>query len=87
MDRVGVSAVRALGVDVANLTSRLAVQMAVIENLVDMASQITPQAWESQKLDEGNDDLPEGTTLVTITEDEAQRVIALVGEILALRSQ
>jgi hypothetical protein len=85
MDQVGVSAVRALGVDVGNLSATLAVQTAIVSRLIDLASQITPMAWEHQAITDGSEVLPDGSTIVTVTGDEADRVVNLVGEILALR--
>lgn len=77
---------RALGIDVANLTSRLAVMNATLEHLIELASQITPMAWASDTVQDGGGQIPDGTQLISVTNDEAQRVLNLVGEVLALRA-
>ena len=50
LDSVGSSAIRSMGVDIANLTSRLAVQIAIIEEIIDMASTIDQNTWVHNQL-------------------------------------
>ena len=42
LDPIGAKAIQSLGIDVANLTSRLAVNTAVIDEIVGQASEIDP---------------------------------------------
>jgi len=85
MDQVGATAVRSLGIDIGNLTARLAIQNAVFEDLIQKASMITPMAWERQTVEEGNEAIAEGSEIVSVTGDEAEKVLTLIGTVLALR--
>lgn len=83
LDPIGANAVRSLSVDVANLSARLAVQMATLEHLMALTEEIDPSTWEVTPVTDG-DDAPIGFT-ATIPGEEIERLQALLGVIRSVQ--
>lgn len=85
LDPIGAKAIQSLGIDVANLTSRLAVNTAVIDEIVGQASDIDPEAWQKQNPVNDNTGHPVGGYTVTLDGRDAEKVLALLAFIAALQ--
>ena len=48
-DAIGAAAVRSLSVDIANLSAKVAVQQAILEDLLQQATYIDPSDWFKQE--------------------------------------
>ena len=72
-----------MGVDIANLTSRLAVQIAILEEIIEMSSTIDQNTWvHSQLTDEDGEATGEYATTVPGSEiDKLQALLAFVGSL------
>lgn len=93
MDSIGRYAVRRLSVDVANLTTELAVRVAGIELLTEMVAQLTPESWEHQPLKDEDGHIvvplelrpPEECYEVAIPGGQAEvliRILSLIRELM-----
>lgn len=70
-------AVRLLGVDAANLMTRLAIYQATIEELLELADQVDERSWEPLMTD---DDAPVilGIKLPPDQQQAVQRILMLI---------
>jgi len=70
-------AVRLLGIDAANLMTRLAIYQATIEELLELADQVDERAWEPMMAD---DDAPVilGVRLPPDQQQTVQRILMLI---------
>jgi hypothetical protein len=84
IDPIGVNAVRSLGVDIANLSARLAVQSATIDFLIQVAEQIDVTAWDHQPVKDGDD--VEVGFVTTLPGTEVEKVTMLLREIQGLKA-
>ena len=82
LDSIGSSAIRSLGIDVANLTSRLAVNTAIVEDLIRQALEIDQNTWQHEQIMEG--EMPIGFT-TTIPGEETEKLQALLSSITSLQ--
>lgn len=81
-DAIGAAAVRSLGIDVANLSVKVAVQQAILEDLLQQASYIDPASWGKQDV-AGLEGPAIFTTL--LTEEQAEQVRALLTSLKSLQ--
>jgi hypothetical protein len=83
MDSISTRSIKSLGIDVANLTSRLAVNTSVIEEIIELASTIDQNSWVHQQLtDEGGEPSGEyATTLPGAETDKVQALLAFIGSL------
>jgi len=84
LDRIGTTAVRTLGVDIANLTSRLAVQAAVLEELINLAEAVDLAAWTHTPVTSDDDSTQVGA-IITVPVEEYEKVISILSTIGALK--
>lgn len=75
------SAVRILGVDVANLSARCAVYQAAAEEILLIAARLDARAWEHSILGEGADT----KTVTVLPPDQIEALDQLLDAIDALR--
>ena len=83
LDSIGQSAVRSLGVDVANLTSRLAVSQAVLNEIIAIGNSFDMSQWQHNPVPSDNG-APSGayiTTLPGTEADKLQRLMLMLQEI------
>jgi hypothetical protein len=83
LDRIGTTAVRTLGVDIANLTTRLAVQAAVIEELINMQAAADLSTWVHVPVTDDED--KQIDTLITLPSAEYEKVIGILSLIGSLQ--
>ena len=77
VDPIGQIAIRSLGVDVANLSTRLAVTQAVMEQLCEIAAAIDMETWKVDTIP--NDDGSESNAyMVTMPGTETEKVQAIL---------
>lgn len=77
IDSIGQTAIRSLGVDVANLSSRLAVTQAIMEELCGIAASLDMPAWDHKPIP--NDDGSQSNAYMTIIPgQEMEKVQALL---------
>ena len=83
LEPIGAKAIQALGIDVANLTSRLAVNTAIIEEIVGIASHLDQNLWVHQQLkDEDGEASGEYATTIPGSEvDKLQALLAFIGSL------
>jgi hypothetical protein len=84
LDPIGAKAIQSLGIDVANLTSRLAVNTAIVDEIITQAAEI-----DSSLLLQGREMVnetghPTGYT-VTLDGQTAEKLSALLAFIAALQ--
>lgn len=77
---IGASAVRSLSVDVANLSARLAVQTAILENLMQLATEIDSSSWKAIESSNGDDE-----DLVGIPMDQGNQLQALLSALSSVQ--
>lgn len=77
MDNIGAAAIRSLGVDIANLSARLAVQTAILEDILTQANEIEPKDWP---VDGDNGDVH-----VILNTSECAKVQALLASIASVQ--
>ena len=78
---VGLRAVQSLSIDIANLTSRLAVLGAMVNQLAEQASQIDLSLWSHQGV---ADDGGTPVEVVSMPGTEAEKVQQLINLILGM---
>jgi hypothetical protein len=77
IDPVGVRAVNSLSIDIANLTSRLAITSAMIEQLIELADTIDQSLWSVQQV--ADHDVDAHVLTIPGTEaDKLQQLLALL---------
>jgi hypothetical protein len=77
IDRIGQTAIRSLGVDVANLSSRLALTQAIMEELCGIAASLDMPAWDHKPIP--NDDGSQSNAYMTmIPGTEMEKVQAIL---------
>jgi hypothetical protein len=77
IDRIGQTAIRSLGVDVANLTSRLALTQAIMEELCEIAAALDMPSWKHEPIP--NDDGSQSNAyMTTIPGTEMEKVQAIL---------
>jgi hypothetical protein len=77
IDSIGQTAIRSLGVDVAILSSRLALTQAIMEELCGIASTLDMTAWKHEPIP--NDDGSESHAyMTTIPGTEMEKMQALL---------
>ena len=75
LDPVGASAVRSLSTDVANLTSRLAVTYALIEQLTALYDDLDPSTWDHEPITDGDGSQTGYTTTLPGEESDKLRML------------
>jgi hypothetical protein len=80
LDRIGTIAVRTLGTDIANLTARLAVQGAVLEELINQATTFDLTAWTHTPLTDESGELQTGV-IITVPVEEYEKVVGILSTI------
>ena len=74
---VGLKAVQSLSVDVANLTSRLAILTAMVEQLIEVADGLDQSLWSVQQV--ADQDVDAHVVTIPGTEvDKLQQLLALL---------
>lgn len=80
-DAVAHGALRRLGVDVANLSSQLAVMQSTVEYVQLVARQVVPDTWDKIM---GDDDTGHPEMQVTLKGDQVDSVMRLLAALDAL---
>jgi hypothetical protein len=75
------TAIRMLGVDIANLTTRCAIFQAASEELQELANHVDMRAWEPRTLGEGEDT----QYLICVPPDQREAVEQILTVIDGLR--
>jgi len=70
-------AIRSLGVDIANITTKCAVFQAAIEELHELTPVIDMRSWETQMMGEG-----EGSTMVIVVPLDQREVVEQILNII-----
>jgi hypothetical protein len=78
-------AIRLLAVDMANLTTRVAVYQATTEELIELAMTVDERAWEPVLSDDDDEDAPRTVTKVMLPLDQQQALQRILMLINALR--
>jgi len=83
IDPIGASAIKSLGIDVANLTSRLAIQTALLDEILGRVMEIDQGAWvHNQLTDENGETSGEYATTMPGTEtDKVQALLAFIASL------
>ena len=77
MEPVGLRAVQSLSVDIANLTGRLAIINAMVEELIEMSDDIDQALWSHQQV--ADPDVNASVVSIPGTEaDKVARMLALL---------
>ena len=84
LEPIGAKAIQSLGIDVANLTSRLAVNTAIVEEILTQASEIDPSLLLQGQEMTNETGHPTGYT-VTLDGHTADKLSALLAFIATLQ--
>ena len=84
IDPIGAKAIQSLGIDVANLTSRLAVNTAIVDEIITQAGQIDPSLLLQGQEMTNETGHPTGYA-VTLDGQTAEKLSALLAFIMALQ--
>ena len=82
LDSIGATAVRTLGIDIANLTAKLAVQTAILEEIMQAAHVIDTSVWQQI---ESDPDAAPTPPMVALPEEEAAKVQTLLALIQSVQ--
>lgn len=80
LDRIGTTAVRNLGIDIANLTSRVAVQGALIEDLINQVNNVDLAAWVHTPLTDDSGEVQTGV-IITVPVEEYEKIMGILSTI------
>lgn len=80
IDSIGQTAIRSLGVDIANLSSRLAVTQAVMEELCMLAASLDMAAWKHDPIstEDGTEPNAYMTTLPGTETEKVQAILSIL---------
>jgi|KBSMisStandDraft_5_1062788.scaffolds.fasta_scaffold1183624_1 hypothetical protein len=84
IDPIGARAIQSIGIDVANLTSRLAVNTSILEEIITQASEIDTSVFVQGPETTNETGHPTGYT-VTMDAHTAEKVSALLAFIRSLQ--
>jgi len=82
LDSIGATAVRTLGIDIANLTAKIAVQTAILEEIMQTAAPIDTSVWQQIEPDPDAAPTP---PMIGLPADQADRVQALLALIQSVQ--
>lgn len=85
LDNIGARAIQSLGIDVANLTTRLSVNTATLDEIITMANEIDPQVWDAQTPLSDESGHPTGDYTVALHSVEALKIQSLLAFIGSLQ--
>ncbi len=81
MTSTALSAIRMLGLDIANLTTQQAIYKAAVEELMEVGAQIDMRSWEPRTVGEGEDT----QYLICVPPDQREAVEHILNVIDGLR--
>ena len=92
LDPIGQAAIQSLAVDIANLTSRLAVAQASLNQILTIGNQINPGIWGNKRVEvppRSTDPtaIPEYRMVAEVPQEEAEAVQRLLAVLHDLQSE